>query len=169
MLPRNLTNVGEKKKKKMKRTKLILIAMLSVLSLNSFAQSITTIVTPSTSDTLCNGSTIFIGAPTTSNFIWMQQGTTPISTFTSDSTTYNLCAGIYNVEVWNAMYDTMYYDTVITILSPSTHLGFNELTMEPKVVSVLDMIGNKSELVENKPLILVYNDGTRKKRLIVEK
>ena len=153
----------------MKRTKLILIAMLSVLSLNSFAQSITTIVTPSTSDTLCNGSTIFIGAPTTSNFIWMQQGTTPIATFTSDSTTYNLCAGIYDVEVWNTMGDTMYYDTVITILSPSTHLDVNELIIEPKVVRVIDMVGNDSELVANKSLILVYNDGTRKKRYIIEK
>lgn len=143
--------------------------MLSVLSLNSFAQSITTIVTPSTSDTLCNGSTIFIGAPTTSNFIWMQQGTTPIATFTSDSTTYNLCAGIYDVEVWNTMGDTMYYDTVITILSPSTHLDVNELIIEPKVVRVIDMVGNDSELVANKSLILVYNDGTRKKRYIIEK
>jgi hypothetical protein len=151
----------------MKRTKLILIAMLSVLSLNSFAQSITTIVTPS-SDTLCNGSTIFIGADSTANFIWMQQGTTPINTFISDSTTYNLCAGIYNVEVWNTMYDTMYYDTVITILSPSTHLGFNELTMEPNVMRVLDLMGNDSELVENKPLILVYSNGTRKKRYVIE-
>ena len=141
--------------------------MLSVLSLNSFAQSITTIVTPS-SDTLCNGSTIFIGADSTANFIWMQQGTTPINTFISDSTTYNLCAGIYNVEVWNTMYDTMYYDTVITILSPSTHLGFNELTMEPNVMRVLDLMGNDSELVENKPLILVYSNGTRKKRYVIE-
>jgi hypothetical protein len=99
----------------------------------------------------------------------MQQGTTPIATFTSDSTTYNLCAGIYDVEVWNTMGDTMYYDTVITILSPSTHLGVNELIIEPKVVRVIDMIGKDSELVANKPLILVYNDGTRKKRYIIEK
>ena len=153
----------------MKRTKLILIAMLSVLTLNSFAQSITAVVTPSTSDTLCNGSTIFNGAGSSAVFIWMQQGTTPIATFTSDSTTYNLCAGIYDVEVWNTMGDTMYYDTVITILSPSTHLGVNELIIEPKVVRVIDMIGNDSELVANKPLILVYNDGTRKKRYIIEK
>jgi len=153
----------------MKRTKLILIAMLSVLTLNSFAQSITAVVTPSTSDTLCNGSTIFNGAGSSAVFIWMQQGTTPIATFTSDSTTYNLCAGIYDVEVWNTMGDTMYYDTVITILSPSTHLGVNELIIEPKVVRVIDMIGKDSELVANKPLILVYNDGTRKKRYIIEK
>lgn len=159
----------------MKRTKLILIAMLSVLTLNSFAQSITSIVSPS-SDTLCNGSTIFVGTGSyanfidfNANFIWMQQGTTPINTFISTDSTYNLCAGIYNVEVWNAMYDTMYYDTVITILSPSTHLGVNDLIIEPKVVRVIDMIGNDSELVANKPLILVYNDGTRKKRYIIEK
>ena len=143
--------------------------MLSVLTLNSFAQSITAVVTPSTSDTLCNGSTIFNGADSSAVFIWMQQGTTPIATFTSDSTTYNLCAGIYDVEVWNTMGDTMYYDTVITILSPSTHLGVNELIIEPKVVRVIDMIGNDSELVANKPLILVYNDGTRNKRYIIEK
>ena len=66
------------------------------------------------------------------------------------------------------MYDTMYYDTVITILSPSTHLGFNELTMEPNVMRVLDLMGNDSELVENKPLILVYSNGTRKKRYVIE-
>jgi hypothetical protein len=157
-----------RKKNKMKRTKLILIAMLSVLTLNSFAQSITAVVTPATSDTLCNGSTIFTGAPVSANFIWMQQGTTPISTTTQDSTAYNLCPGIYNVEVWNAMSDTMYYDTVITILSPSTHLGVSQLFIEPKVIRVLDIMGNDSELISNKPLILVYNNGTRKKKYVIE-
>jgi len=153
----------------MRKTKLILIAILSALALNSFSQSITVVVTPSTSDTLCNGSTIFTGAPITSNFIWMQQGTTPIETFTSDSTTYNLCPGVYNVEVWNTMGDTMYYDTVITILSPSTHLEINELGTESKLVRVLDSMGNTSELVSNKILILVYSNGTRKKRYVIEK
>jgi hypothetical protein len=148
----------------MKRTKLILIAMLSVLTLNSFAQPITAVVTPSTSDTLCDGSTIFNGADSSAVFVWMQQETTPIFTFTSDSTTYNLCMGIYNVEVWNAMGDTMYYDTVITILSPSTHLGFNELIMEPKVVSVLDMMGRPSKPTPNKILFYYYSDGTIKKQ-----
>jgi hypothetical protein len=152
----------------MRKTKLILIAMLSVLSLNSFAQSITSVVTPSTSDTLCNGSVIFTGADSSAVFIWMQQETTPIATFTSDSTTYNLCPGVYNVEVWNTMGDTMYYDTVITILSPSTHLEVSELFIDPKVIRVLDIIGNDSELISNKPLILVYSNGTRKKRYSIE-
>jgi hypothetical protein len=142
--------------------------MLSVLTLDSFAQSITAVVTPSTSDTLCNGSTIFNGADSSAVFVWMQQETTPIFTFTSDSTTYNLCAGIYDVEVWNAMGDTMYYDTVITILSPSTHLAINELVTEPKLVRVLDLIGNTSELVSNKFLVLVYSNGTRKKKYVIE-
>jgi hypothetical protein len=152
----------------MRKTKLILIAMLSVLALNSFAQSITSVVTPSTSDTLCNGSTVFTGADSSAVFIWMQQETTPIATFTSDSTTYNLCPGVYNVEVWNTMGDTMYYDTVITILSPSTHLEVSELFIDPKVIRVLDIIGNDSELISNKPLILVYSNGTRKKRYSIE-
>lgn len=152
----------------MRKTKLILIAMLSVLALDTFSQSITSVVTPSTSDTLCNGSTVFTGADSLAVFVWMQQATTPISTFTSDSTTYNLCPGVYNVEVWNSMGDTMYYDTVITILSPSTHLAINELENEPKLVRVLDVMGNASELVSNKILILVYSNGTRKKRYVIE-
>jgi hypothetical protein len=152
----------------MKKTKLILIAMLSVLTLDSFAQSITAVVTPSTSDTLCNGSTVFTGADSSAIFVWMQQETTPIFTFTSDSTTYNLCSGIYDVEVWNAMGDTMYYDTVITILSPSAHLVINELATEPKLVRVLDLMGNTSELVSNKFLVLVYSNGTRKKKYVIE-
>jgi len=152
----------------MRKTKLILIAMLSVLALDTFAQSITSVVTPSTSDTLCNGSTVFTGADSSAVFIWMQQETTPIATFTSDSTTYNLCPGVYNVEVWNTMGDTMYYDTVITILSPSTHLEVSELFIDPKVIRVLDIIGNDSELISNKPLILVYSNGTRKKRYSIE-
>ena len=142
--------------------------MLSVLALDTFAQSITSVVTPSTSDTLCNGSTVFTGADSSAVFIWMQQETTPIATFTSDSTTYNLCPGVYNVEVWNTMGDTMYYDTVITILSPSTHLEVSELFIDPKVIRVLDIIGNDSELISNKPLILVYSNGTRKKRYSIE-
>jgi hypothetical protein len=152
----------------MKRTKLFLLAMLSVLTLNSFAQSITAVVTPATSDTLCNGSTVFTGADSLAVFVWMQQATTPIATFTSDSTTYNLCPGVYTVEVWSNMLDTMYYDTVITILSPSTHLAVNELEVEPKLVRVLDLMGNTSELVFNKILILVYSNGTRKKRYVIE-
>ena len=152
----------------MKRTKLILIAMLSVLSLSTSAQSITSVVTPATSDTLCNGSTVFTGANPSAVFIWMQQGTTPIATFTSDSTTYNLCPGIYDVQIWNNMTDTMYYDTVITVLSPSTHLGIDELTNESKIVGVFDLVGKESELVTNKPLILVYSNGTRKRRYITE-
>jgi hypothetical protein len=152
----------------MRKTKLILIAILSVLTLDTFAQSITAVVTPSTSDTLCNGSTVFTGADSLAVFVWMQQATTPIATFTSDSTTYNLCPGVYNVEVWNSMGDTMYYDTVITILSPSTHLGFDVLITEPKIVSILDLMGNDSGLDSNKLLILVYSNGTRKKRYIIE-
>jgi hypothetical protein len=160
----------------MRKTKLILIAMLSALALDSFAQSITSVVTPATSDTLCNGSTVFTGVNSqlpvekysSAVFIWMQQGTTPISTFTSDSTTYNLCPGVYNVEVWSSMLDTMYYSTIITILSPSTHLAINELENEPKLVRVLDMMGNTAELVSNKMLILVYSNGTRKKRYVIE-
>jgi hypothetical protein len=161
----------------MRKTKLILIAMLSVLALDIFAQSITSVVTPSTSDTLCNGSVIFTGVTlqlpvkkySSAVFIWMQQGTTPISTFTSDSTAYNLCPGVYNVEVWSNMLDTMYYSTIITILSPSTHLAVNELEGEPKLVRVLDIMGNDSELDSNKLLILVYSNGTRKKRYFIEK
>ncbi len=148
--------------------KQLLVTVLSILTLHSFAQSITAAVTPATSDTLCNGSTVFTGADSLAVFVWMQQGTTPIATFTSDSTTYNLCPGIYNVEVWNNMSDTMYYDTVITILSPSTHLDINELAKEPKIVRVVDLMGNASELVDNKMLILFYSDGTRKKRYIVK-
>ena len=152
----------------MRKTKLILIAMLSVLTLDTFAQSITAVVTPSTSDTLCNGSTVFTGADSSSVFIWMQQGTTPIATFTSDSTAYNLCPGVYNVEVWNTMGDTMYYDTVITILSPSTHLDVSELFIDTKVIRVLDIMGNDSELDSNKLLIFVYSNGTRKKKYVIE-
>jgi hypothetical protein len=66
------------------------------------------------------------------------------------------------------MGDTMYYDTVITILSPSTHLAINELVTEPKLVRVLDLIGNTSELVSNKFLVLVYSNGTRKKKYVIE-
>ena len=152
----------------MKRLKLILIAILSVLTLNSFAQSITAIVTPSTSDTLCNGSTVFTGANSTANFIWMQQGTTPISTFTSDSTTYNLCSGIYNVEVWNAMYDTLYYSTVITILSPGTHLDLVELTDGKKLVRTLDISGKETPIVPNRTIFIVYSDGSIERKYIVE-
>ena len=152
----------------MKRLKLILIAVLSVLTLNSFAQSITAIVTPSTSDTLCNGSTIFTGADSTANFIWMQQGTTPISTFVSDSTTYNLCAGIYNVEVWNAMYSTMYYSTVITILSPGTHLDLVELTDGKKLIRTLDISGKETPIVPNRTIFMVYSDGSIERKYIVE-
>jgi len=159
----------------MRKTKLILIVMLSVLTLTSSAQSITSIVSPS-SDTLCNGSAVFTGVTShlpvkkysSAVFIWMQQGTTPISTFTSDSTAYNLCPGVYTVEVWSNMLDTMYYSTIITILSPSTHLAINELENEPKLVRVLDIIGNDSELDSNKLLILVYSNGTRKKRYVIE-
>jgi hypothetical protein len=100
---------------------------------------------------------------------WENQETTPIFTFTSDSTTYNLCVGIYDVEVWNAMGDTMYYDTVITILSPSTHLGFNELTLNNReLIRVVDMMGRETKVVPNKPLIYVYSDGSKEIRYITE-
>jgi hypothetical protein len=39
---------------------------------------------------------------------------------------------------------------------------------EPKLVRVLDLIGNTSELVSNKFLVLVYSNGTRKKKYVIE-
>jgi hypothetical protein len=152
----------------MRKTKLILIAMLSVLALDTFAQSITSVVTPSTSDTLCNGSTVFTGADSLAVFVWMQQATTPIATFTSDSTTYNLCPGVYSVEVWNSMGDTMYYDTVITILSPGTHLDLVELTDGKKLIRTIDISGKEAPIVPNRTIFMVYSDGSIERKYIVE-
>lgn len=159
--------LNEIKTKRMKR--IILLAMISVLSCTSFAQTITAAVTPSSADTLCNGSVVFSNlSDSNSVFIWMQQGTTPIHTFTSDSTVYNLCPGIYDVQVWSYLTDTMYYETTITILSPSTHLDIEEIASEKKLVRVLDITGKESEVLPNRMLFFLYSDGSKQRKYIIE-
>jgi hypothetical protein len=90
----------------------------------------------------------------------------PVPTVISqtDSIIDSLCSGQYLIDIYNpGMQPEHFYVYIDQITSSELTASIDEMVINKKLVKIIDMMGNKSEITSNKLLIFIYSDGTTEK------